>query len=187
MKKELLPSLKLTLVSVIFFCVVYPAIVWLIAQITPGKGEGKMISANGKNYYENIAQKFTDDKYFWSRPSAVDYNAAGSGGSNKGPSNPEYLATVQQRIDTFLAHNPGVTKAEIPSELVTASGSGLDPNISVEGAMIQADRVARARGLKENTVTDLITKSKEGPLFGVLGPAKINVLNLNLALDAIKQ
>ena len=172
MKKELIISLKLTSLCLIVFCLLYPAAVWLIAQMAPGKGEGKTISANGKYYYENIAQKFTDDKYFWSRPSAVAYNAAGSGGSNKGPANPEYLAMVQQRIDTFLAHNPDVKKEKIPSELVTASGSGLDPNISVEGAMVQAARIARIRGIKENYVTDLVIKYKENPCSAYLALPK---------------
>src|ERR1700739_376470 len=130
MKKELLPSILLTIVSILFFCIIYPAIVWAIAQAAPNKGEGFVVTANGKTYYENIAQKFTDDKYFWSRPSAVDYNAAGSGGSNKAPGDPDYLATVQKRIDTFMVHNPGVKRSDIPSDVVTASGSGLDPDIS---------------------------------------------------------
>src|SRR5437879_2650697 len=96
---------------------------------------------NGKVVgYENVGQKFTKDKYFWVRPSAVDYNAAGSGGSNKGPSNPDYLKQVQDRIDTFMVHNPTVKKSEVPAEMVTASGSGLDPDISPAGAAVQSVR-----------------------------------------------
>ncbi len=186
MKKELLPALLLTIVCIVFFCVVYPGIVWLIAQASPNKGEGFVITANGKTYYENIAQKFTDDKYFWSRPSAVDYNAAGSGGSNKGPTNPDYLADVQKRIDTFMAHNPDIKKSDIPSDMVTASGSGLDPDISVQGANVQVARVAKLRGLSVDAVTSLVRKHTDKPLFGILGPEKINVLKLNLALDAMK-
>src|SRR4029077_20855161 len=106
--------------------------------LAPNHGKGEIIVDNGKTYYANIAQKFTDDKYFWSRPSAVDYNAAGSGGSNKGPTNPDYLAQVQAGIDTFMEHNPSVKKSESPSELVTASGSGEDPNLSPDGALVQA-------------------------------------------------
>ena len=107
-----------------------------IAQAAPAKGKGETVTVNGKVVgYKLIGQKFTDDKYFWSRPSAVDYNAAGSGGSNKGPTNPDYLKTVQDRIDSFLVHNPGIKKEEIPSELVTASGSGQDPDISVQGSL----------------------------------------------------
>jgi K+-transporting ATPase ATPase C chain len=186
MKKELLPSILLTIVALVFFCVIYPAIVWGIAQMAPNKGEGFVVMAKGKPYYENIAQKFTADKYFWSRPSAVDYNAGGSGGSNKGPTNPEYLATVQQRIDTFMVHNPGVRKSDIPSDMVTASGSGLDPHISVQGAMVQAMRIAKIRNIPEQTIKALVASQTEKPLWGVLGPERINVLKLNIALDALK-
>src|SRR5579872_4896697 len=122
MKKELLPSLLLSVVCLIFFCGVYPAVIWAIAQAAPNKGEGFVVSANGKQYYENIAQNFTADKYFWPRPSAVGYNANGSGGSNKGPNNPDFLSDVQKRIDTFMVHNPGIKKSDIPSDIVTASG-----------------------------------------------------------------
>ena len=185
MKKELLPSLLLTIVCIVFFSGIYTLIIWGIGQMAPNKGEGFMISANGKTYYENIAQKFTNDKYFWSRPSAVDYNAAGSGGSNKGPSNPDYLADVQKRIDTFMAHNPGVKKSDIPSDLVTASGSGLDPDISVQGALVQVSRIAKVRAVPEEAVKKLVDEHIEKPLAGFLGPEKINVLKLNIALDGI--
>jgi len=161
--------------------------VWAMAQVASNKGEGFVIKTNGKKYYENIGQKFTDDKYFWSRPSAVDYNAAGSGGSNKGPSNPDYLAAVQQRIDTFLVHNPGIKKSDIPSDMVTASGSGLDPDISVQGAMIQVDRIAQTRQVSVNMVRELVKKQTEGPLLGMLGPKRVNVLKLNIALDNLKK
>lgn len=186
MKKELLSSLLLTLVCLVAFSGIYPIIVWGIAQMAPNKGEGFIVSANGKTYYENIAQKFTDDKYFWSRPSAVDYNAAGSGGSNKGPNNPDYLADVQKRIDTFMVHNPGINKSDIPSDLVTASGSGLDPDISIQGANVQVKRIASVRHLPENKVKELVSEHIEKPLLGMLGPEKVNVLKLNLALDQLK-
>jgi potassium-transporting ATPase KdpC subunit len=186
MKKEIVPSLLLSIMIIVFFCIAYPVLIWAVAQTAPNKGDGYVINANGKQYYENIAQKFTADKYFWSRPSAVDYNAAGSGGSNKGPSNPDYLADVQKRIDTFVAHNPGIKKSDIPSDLVTASGSGLDPDISVQGATVQIPRVAKVRGVPENIVRDLVAKQTEKPLAGLFGPKKVNVLKLNLALDALK-
>ncbi len=185
MKKEILPALLLTVVCIVFFCVVYPGIVWVIAQVAPNKGDAFVISANGKQYYENIAQKFTDDKYFWGRPSAVDYNAAGSGGSNKGPANPDYLATVQQRIDTFMAHNPGIKKSDVPSDMVTASGSGLDPHISVQGANVQIARVAKARGMQEDAVKKLVNAHTEKSLAGLFGPERINVLKLNIDLDEL--
>ena len=145
--------------------------------------KGLTITQDGKTYHVNVGQSFTQDKYFWSRPSAVDYNAAGSGGSNKGPSNPEYLAEVQARIDTFLVHNPGIEKTEIPADLVTASGSGLDPHISVQAAKVQVKRIAEIRELSENTLLQLIQKNTEKPLLGLLGTERINVLKLNLDLD----
>jgi K+-transporting ATPase ATPase C chain len=186
MKKEILPSILISIACLVLFCVIYPAIIWAIAQIAPNKGEGFMVAANGKNYYENIAQKFTADKYFWSRPSAVDYNAMGSGGSNKGPANPDLLKQVHDRIDTFLVHNPGVKKEDIPVDMVTASGSGLDPDISVQGALVQAARIAKVRGMQESAVKELISKHTDKPLWGMLGPEKVNVLKLNLDLDKVK-
>lgn len=162
---------------------VYTVAMLGIAQFAPNHGKGVIITTGGKYYYENIAQKFTDDKYFWSRPSAVDYNAAGSGGSNKGPTNPEYLKTVQDRIDSFLAHNPSVKKSEIPSELVTASGSGLDPDLSPSGALVQVPRIAKARNVPEEKLVAIVNEHTEEPLLGLFGTRKVNVLKLNLALD----
>jgi K+-transporting ATPase ATPase C chain len=131
----------------------------------------------------NVGQAFTTDKYFWSRPSAVDYNAAGSGGSNKGPSNPDHLAEVQSRIDTFLVHDPGINKSEIPSDLVTASGSGLDPHISVAAAKVQVKRIATVRNVSESDLQHLIERNTEKPLLGLFGTERINVLKLNISLD----
>ena len=186
MKQHILPALRLTVVCLVFFTVIYPAIVWGIAQLTPNKGQADTITQNGKKYYTNIAQNFSDDKYFSSRPSAAAYNAAGAGGSNKGPSNPDYLKDVQVRIDSFLVHNPGVQKSEIPSDLVTASGGGLDPDISVQAANVQVKRIVKIRGITEASLQQLIQQQTEKPLLGFLGIEKINVLKLNLALDNIK-
>ena len=184
MKTYILPSLKLTGVMIIICSILYPLLIAGIAKTAPGEGKGETIKVNKKVVgYANIGQKFTDDSYFFGRPSAVDYNAAGSGGSNKGPSNPEYLATVQSRIDTFLVHNPEVKKADIPADLVTASGSGLDPNISVQAAKVQIARIAKIRNLAEKDVQLLVDQQIEKRLFGLLGPEKINVLKLNIALD----
>jgi potassium-transporting ATPase KdpC subunit len=184
MRKYILPALKLTLVMIVICSALYPLLVAVIGWLTPGQGNGETVEYNGKVVgYANIGQKFTDDKYFWSRPSAVAYNAAGSGGSNKGPSNPDYLKDVQAHIDTFLAHNPGVRKEDIPAELVTYSGSGLDPDVSPAGAMIQARRVAAVRHLSEDKVNALVDRYTQRPLWGIFGPAKVNVLKLNIALE----
>ncbi|MGK6352151.1 K(+)-transporting ATPase subunit C [Parapedobacter sp. DT-150] len=186
MKTHLLPAIKLTIVTIVFFAVIYPLVVWGIAQFAPNNGKGAIIEHGGKTYYSNIGQSFTEDRYFWSRPSAVGYNAAGSGGSNKGPSNEEYLAEVRARIDTFLAHNPGIDKSEIPVDLVTASGSGLDPHISVQAAKVQVKRIANIRGIDESTLDELIARHTEKPLWGLFGPEKVHVLQLNKTLDELK-
>lgn len=181
MKAYFLPSIKMTLVMLVLCCGVYFGLVALIGKAAPGGGNGQTVTVNGKVVgYERVGQKFTDARYFWSRPSAVDYNAAGSAGSNKGPSNPDYLKAVQERIDTFLAHHPGVTKAQIPAEMVTASGSGLDPNISPASAYLQVSRVAKVRGLDEAKVKALVDEHVE---MNPVGPDVVHVLKLNAALD----
>src|SRR6478752_5625047 len=148
MKQHILPALRLTLGCLIFFSGIYTLFILGIAQFAPGHGEGVSIQRNGKTIgYVLEAQNFTRDAYFMSRPSAAGYNAAGSAGSNKGPTNPDYLKDVQTRIDSFLVHNRTVSKEQIPSELVTASGSGLDPDISPMGARVQVDRIAMTRGI----------------------------------------
>lgn len=186
MKSNILPTIKLTLVCLIFFSGIYTAVIYAIAQLAPNNGKGEIITHNGKTYYSNVGQSFTEDKYFNSRPSAVGYNAAGSGGSNKGPSNPDYLAEVHARIDTFIVHNPSIKKSEIPSDLVTASGAGLDPNISVQAAFVQIPRIAKTRNLSEKDLQLLVQQQTEKPLLNFLGTEKINVLKLNIALDNLK-
>ena len=176
----------MTVVLLVLFVVIYPLSVWAIAQLAPNNGKGEVVTYKQGQGYSNIGQTFTKDEYFWGRPSALDYNAAGSGGSNKGPSNEEYLAEVQARIDTFLVHNPGVDKSEIPVDLVTASGSGLDPNFSVQAAKVQVARIAKIRGIDEVKLNQLIDEQTEKPLWGMFGPEKINVLKLNIALDQLK-
>jgi K+-transporting ATPase ATPase C chain len=184
MKTYLLPSLKLTIVLLVICSVFYPLLIAGIASTAPGGGKGETLEANGKIVgYANIGQKFTADNYFWGRPSVVDYNAAGSAGSNKGPSNPDYLKDVQSRIDTFLVHNPEIKKEQIPAELITASGSGLDPNISVQAAKVQVLRIAEVRHKSQMQINALIDELTEHPLLRFLGPEKINVLKLNIALD----
>src|SRR5437762_1993740 len=138
MKKYFSPSIKLTLTLIVICAIIFPLFIAAVGKLVPGGGKGETVLVNGKVVgYANVGQKFTQDKYFWSRPSAVDYNAAGSAGSNKGATNPDYLKLVQDRIDSFLVHNPSVKKDEIPAELVTASGSGLDPDLSPYAAKIQ--------------------------------------------------
>lgn len=186
MKTYILPSLKLTGILILICSVIYPLAIAAFGMLIPDEGSGEKISEHNLVVgYENIGQKFTDDKYFQGRPSAVDYNAAGSGGSNKGGTNPDYLTIVQARIDTFLVHNPEVNKSDIPSDIVTASGSGLDPNISVKAAKIQVARIAKIRNRSEKEINALIDKLVEKPLLGIFGPEKINVLKLNIALNRL--
>lgn len=166
--------------------VVFTLLIWAVAQLFPSAANGLPIKRQGKIIgYVNIGQKFTMDKYFWGRPSASDYNAAATSASNLGPSNPEYLKAVKARIDTFLVHNPGVKASDIPVEMVTTSGSGLDPHISPRGALIQVERISRIRGIPKIKLTNLVKEYTEKPLLGLLGPERVNVLRLNLALDSI--
>jgi K+-transporting ATPase ATPase C chain len=186
MRTYILPSLKMTVLLLVLCSGIYTLLIWGVAQALPNQGRGFVIEQNGKTYYANVGQAFRDDRYFWSRPSAVGYNAAGSAGSNKGPSNADYLAQVQSRIDTFLVHNPGIAKSQIPADLVTASGSGLDPHLSPQGARVQVARIARVRNLPETQVRELVEQHVEGPSLGWFGPSRVHVLKLNLALDNLK-
>ena len=183
--KNTFSILKFTLLLVVLFSVIYTMAILGIAQLAPNNGKGEYISVNGNVVgYQKIGQKFDKPNYFWGRPSAVDYNAAGSAGSNKGPSNPDYLALVQKRIDTFLLVHSYLKKEQIPSDMVTASGSGLDPNISPEGALIQVKRVAKERKLSEDKVKALVEIKINKP--SVMGTSTVNVLELNVALDELK-
>ncbi len=186
MKQHILPAIKLTLICLVFFAGAYTILILGIAQFFTAKANGETIMRNGKTIgYKVEGQNLTQDKYFWSRPSAVAYNASGSGGSNKGPGNPDYLKQVEERIDTFLVHNPGIDKAAVPSELVTASGSGLDPDLSPAGAKVQVKRIAAVRKLDEAKVTALVEQNIQKPFLGMFGTSKVNVLALNIALDEI--
>ena len=187
MKANILPALKITLVTVIIFGILYPLLITGIARIlAPNEGKGQQIVSGGQVVgFELIGQKFDDDRYFNSRPSAVGYNAASAGGSNKGPTNPDYLLQVKARIDTFLVHNPGVKKEQIPVDLVTASGSGLDPHISSAAAKIQVERIARIRNLGREKLMALVEDHTEHPTFG-MGTSRVHVLRLNVALDKLK-
>lgn len=188
MKKYIFPSIKLTLIFTVILCGIYPLFISYAAKLSKGNGSGEKLMLNGKVVgYKLIGQSFTKPQYFWGRPSAVNYNAAGSSGSNKGPTNPDYLVEVKNRIDTLLKYHPGLQKNEIPAEMVTASASGLDPNISVKAAQIQAKRIATYRHVPLSQVLKLIEINTEQPLFGLFGPTKINVLSLNIALDKISK
>ena len=183
--KKVISIVTFTILTVILFVAIYPLVIWGIAQFAPNQGKGETVSVNGKVVgYQKIGQKFDKATYFWGRPSAVDYNAAGSGGSNKGPSNKEYLDLVQKRIDTFLIVHPYLKKSDIPADMITASGSGLDPNISPQGALIQVKRVALARHLPEEKVKTLVESKISKP--SVVGTSTVNVLELNVALDKLK-
>lgn len=178
--------IRLTLALIVLCCVIYPAIVWGIAQVAPESGKGETIKVDGKVVgYKLIGQKFDKSGFFRGRPSAAGYNAAGSAGSNKGASNPDYLAEVQKRIDTFLIAHPYLKKSEIPADIVTASGSGLDPDISPEAALIQVKRVAKETGISESEVKNLVEKHIQKPSFA--GTAHVNVLELNIGLKELKK
>lgn len=181
--KNAFSAIRLTILSLLFFSLMYPLVVWAIAQAAPHAGRGKTVEYQGRTAgFENIGQTFNNDSLFWSRPSAVAYNAAASGGSNKGPNNPDFLKTVEERVALVLQKHTYLNREDIPADLVTASGSGLDPDISPQSAQIQVRRVAKVRGLDEKKVSDLVAKHTEQPLLGLFGPARVNVLKLNLAL-----
>ena len=188
--KTLFKSLKITLVFCVFFSVFYILILWLFAQVAgPNKGNAEVATLDGKVVgAANVGQMFTKDIYFWGRPSCAGdgYDASSSSGSNKGPTNPEYLAEVEARIDTFLVQHPYLSRKDVPAEMVTASASGLDPNITPQCAYVQVKRVAQARGLTENQVKEIVDQSVEKPLLGIFGTEKINVLKLNIALEENK-
>lgn len=184
--KNLVKSIKITLVFCVMLAVVYVFVLWIFARFTGhNNGNAELVTLNGKVVgAANVGQVFTKETYFWGRPSSAGngYDASSSSGSNKGPTNKDYLQKIEARIDTFLAHHPYLQRKQIPAEMVTASGSGLDPDITPECAYIQVKRVAMARGLDEAKVKVLVDKAIEKPLLGVFGTAKVNVLKLNVAL-----
>lgn len=185
--KNFIKSLRLTLVFCIFFSVFYVMVLWLFTQLaSPNKGNAEIAVVNGKVVgAANVGQMFTKDIYFWGRPSMAGngYDATSSAGSNKGPANDEYLNEIKVRIDTFLIHHPYLSRKDVPAEMVTASASGLDPDITPQCAYIQIKRVAKARKMDENKITEIVNKSIEKPFLGLFGTEKINVLKLNIALD----
>jgi potassium-transporting ATPase KdpC subunit len=153
----------------------------------PRQATGSLVTVDGQaRGSELVAQPFNDDRYFQARPSAANYDPMSAAGSNQARSNPELRKRVGQSI-AAVAVREGIAPADVPGELVTQSGSGMDPHLSPSAALVQADRVARARGFPPSAVVNLIHVHTQAPQFGVLGPPRVNVLRLNLALDALGQ
>ncbi len=190
MTAQLRPAIVILALFTLLTGVLYPLAVTGLAQaIFPWQANGSLIERNGQVIgSELIGQAFDAPRYFWGRPSATapfPYNAAASSGSNLGPTNPALVDAVKSRIEALHKADPG-NNAPIPVDLVTASGSGLDPHISVAATLYQVPRVARERGLSEDQVRALVGKYTQGRLFGFLGEPRVSVLKLNLALDGIR-
>ncbi|MBI5249037.1 MAG: K(+)-transporting ATPase subunit C [Desulfomonile tiedjei] len=185
--EELRTSIIAILSLVILLCCVYPVVVWAMAQgLFPYQANGSLITLDGKVVGSGLlAQGFADSKYFHPRPSSAGegYDAANSGGSNLGPTSEKLIDVVARRIADFRTKNGLASDALVPADAVTASASGLDPHISVGNALIQAHRVAKARGLSEEAIKTMIEVHTEGRDLGILGEERVNVLKLNLALD----
>jgi potassium-transporting ATPase KdpC subunit len=192
MKNLIRPAVSMFLLLSAVTGIVYPLAVTGAAKVVfPAQAAGSLIvDKAGKTVGSSlIGQSFSDPKHFWGRPSATSpmaYNTSGSGGSNQGPLNPALVDAVKGRVEALKAADPGNT-APVPVDLVTASGSGLDPHISVAAAEYQAARVARARGVAPDVVKAAIARHTEGRLFGFMGEERVNVLELNLALDGATQ
>jgi potassium-transporting ATPase KdpC subunit len=189
MRSQIRPALISLLIFTILTGLLYPLAVTGLAQLVfPRQANGSLILRNGRIAGSTlIGQQFDNPKYFWGRLSATGpypYNAAASSGSNLSPTNPALLDNVKARIAALKAADPANTQP-IPVDLVTASGSGLDPHISVAAALYQLARVARARGLSETAVRALVDRYTQGRTFGFLGEPRVNILELNLALDGV--
>ncbi len=192
------PAVVLTILLTIVTGFIYPGVVTGLAQLLfPGQANGSLVYANGKLVgSELIGQYWTQPQYFHGRPSATvspvtgapePYAADNSTGSNAGPTSAAYIQTVQQRVAELKKENPNAPAGAVPDDLVTASASGLDPDISLAGALYQAPRIAQARGLSLAQVQQLISDHETGRFLGIFGEAYVNVLDLNLALDALKR
>jgi potassium-transporting ATPase KdpC subunit len=187
MVSQLKTAIVMLLALTILTGLIYPLAVTGIAQIVfPNQANGSLVVVDGKTVGSSlIGQPFDDPKYFWGRPSATSpyaYNASASSGSNLGPTNPTLADQVKTHIQALRDADPG-NNAPVPVDLVTASASGLDPDISVAAALYQAPRVAKARNLSEARVRELVNQYTTGPQFGILGDARVSVLSLNMALD----
>lgn len=187
-KSEILTSIKAYIGFSILLGLVYPLATTGIAQITmPQKANGSLIIENGQVIGSSlIGQNFDKPEYFYSRPSAVDYNAAGSGASNFGPTNKKFIEQVKERVEKSKQETAnGERNEHLPPDMVFASASGLDPHISVENAKLQAKRVAKIRGISEEKVNELIKQNTDYNFLGIWGKEGVNVLKLNLALNKI--
>ena len=185
MFKDLKHGILFTVVTMVLLGGGYHVVLWGIGRVFfPEQANGSLIRRGDGTIAGSrlIAQKFTRPEYFHPRPSAMDYNAASTGGSNYGPSNADHLKAVQERLDT-LTTQEGVAASQVPSEMVTTSGSGMDPHIPPAAAELQVPRVAAARGIALARVRELVDAHTEPPTLGFLGRARVNVLELNLALD----
>lgn len=191
MLKNILNELRISLIATgclaVLLCGIYPAAVWLCAQVLfPDQAAGSLVSVKGRAVGSSLlAQPFTGPGYFHPRPSAAGsgYDAANSGGSNLGPTSRKLIDTVNQRAFAYRAENNLTPGAVIPADAVTASASGLDPHISVKNALLQASRVAKARGIGEETLHKMILSRTEGRDLGILGDPRVNVFLLNLDID----
>jgi K+-transporting ATPase ATPase C chain len=188
MLRELRTASAVFLTMTVLTGVAYPALVTLVAQVVfPHQASGSLVRTDGRVVgSELVGQQFSSPRYFWGRPSAtkpMPYNGAASSGSNLGPLNPALESAVRHRVGVLRAADPANTRP-VPVDLVTTSASGLDPHISVAAAEYQVPRVARARSLPAERVHALLRDATEGRAFGVLGEPRVNVLKLNLALDA---
>jgi K+-transporting ATPase ATPase C chain len=187
MKTLIRPAVSLFVLLTVVTGVLYPLAVTGAAQaMFPDQAAGSLLVKDGRTIGSRlIGQNFSDPKYFWGRPSATSpmpYNAANSAGSNQGPLNPALIDAVKGRVEALKAADPGNTQP-VPVDLVATSASGFDPHVSVAAARYQAARVARVRGLAPDVVQGLIARHTEGRLLGVLGEARVHVLDLNLDLD----
>ena len=185
MLTQIRQGLSFTIVTMVLFGGAYNVVIWGIGRAAfPRQSEGSLIRRPDGTVIGSrlIAQRFARPEYFHPRPSGVDYHAESTGGTNYGPSNPDHLAAVRERLEA-ITRQEGVTADRVPSEMVTASGAGLDPHIPPAAAALQAPRVAAARGVPPDRVHALIRAHTDPPSLGFLGRARVNVLELNLALD----
>jgi K+-transporting ATPase ATPase C chain len=187
MRRQILPAILMVIVLTVLLGGVYPLVVTGISQVAfKDKANGSMVSVNGTEVGSSlIGQSFTGETYFWPRPSAAGdgYDPLASAASNLGPNDETLLSDIDGRVKDYREANGLSEETDVPVDAVTASGSGLDPQISVENADLQASRVAKARGIPLEQVQDLISKSTESPSLGILGEKTVNVLHLNLLLD----